>query len=139
MYDLTGHIPPNISKIHSQMRKASDEMDRLANKQFKEIGRAVRQDVIIPFCDRIDCDFETSNGSWAFYLRYPLPHRRTLYWAVGHERRQLPSAPNDLSSDEDCWWAEITDEELRIAEVLDSYPPWATGRLSWHVDPYTRK
>ena len=134
---ITGRIPPHIRMLHSLMQKASTEVERLAEKQLKAIGRAVRRNIIIPFCDRIDCDYETSNGDWSFHLRYPLPRDVRSYWDVGSERRQLPSAPDDPSTDEDTR-VEITDEERLIAEALDSCPPWASGRLSWYVKPYKR-
>lgn len=129
-----------MKRIRASLLAASERVVQLVNKELTTIGQQIRQDIIIPFCTKIDCDFKSSNGHWSFLLRYPVPVASWKWWYVGEDRRPLPGNPGGLGGEEDRWWADVTDEERQLKELLDSYPDWASasGRLSWHIDSFIR-
>lgn len=131
-------VIPMTDIVHRYMQHVDAKVRNIITSELNAVGAQVRKSVIIPFCDRMGCDYRTSNGSYGFWLRYELPPERSRLWVVGDDRRPLPGNPGGIEGDEDKWWAEVTDEERRIKELLESRPEWGTGPLCWFVEDYRR-
>jgi hypothetical protein len=127
-----------MTKILDALQASEERVMRFVNEELAAIGELVREELIIPFCDEMDCDFQSNNGHWVFLLNYPCPGTHGRLWEVGDARRPLPGNPGGLEGDMDKWWAAITNKECQLKDMLNSSPEWGHGSIAWHVRSYHR-
>jgi hypothetical protein len=127
-----------LKKYEGQLNKVDEIGQDYLNKLYDEYTEHIRENVIIPFCQKFDLRFTAGMGSWTFVIDYEGQDHGKI-WFVGEDRRPLPGRPDTVEGEEDDWFEEVTHEEKFLKILLDSGTAWSRSCIGSLVRDYPDK
>lgn len=80
-----------VNKMNmKQFKKRMQDIEKQADEQLTALAEQVRQEVIIPYCDKHKLYFQQGNGTWSFWTGY------------GFAEKQPPKHIVDKIEPDDC-------------------------------------
>ena len=109
------------------------ELTEIVYRKVNAAAKMVRDNVVIPYCDKYGYRFVSDYQAWVFL------DRDDSLFEIGRTRHKRRGRPDESHPDydDDRWFTPPTDEDHKICKLLEYCFEMGPGQLGAFIENYT--